>query len=206
MDADLRRHFDRAVDDDPGADPGAMAYAAISAGGRIRRRRKLTAVAGVAAGVAAALGVAVGVHLQSPATRPADPPVTVAAAMRPMAAPACSAELVEDGATDVAMFLTQDVTDRQRSALRTALDDDARVDVLHYESREQAYQRFRTLWADSPEFVAAVRPDQLPESFRLRLVNPSDHAAFHAEYAAMDGVQDIIGRVCPASAPVGGVL
>jgi MYXO-CTERM domain-containing protein len=38
VEENLREQFDRAVGDDPGADPGPMAYAAIAGGGRIRRR------------------------------------------------------------------------------------------------------------------------------------------------------------------------
>ena len=48
MDVDLREQFDRAVSDDPGADPGEMAQLAIVQGGRLRRRRRqLAAAAGV---------------------------------------------------------------------------------------------------------------------------------------------------------------
>jgi hypothetical protein len=34
------------------------------------------------------------------------------------------------------------------------------VDTLIFESREQAYQRFRTRWAQNPDLVAAVTADR----------------------------------------------
>ena len=205
MDANLRQHFDRAVSADPGADPGEMAHAAIVQGGRVRRRRRQTAVAGVAAGIVAALGVAAGVNHEPEAPGPANPPLTVAAAMMPVAAPSCTEKPVEHDATDVILFLAADAAERQRSAIMSALDDDARVESLEFESREQAFDRFRRLWADSPDFVAAVSADQMPESFRVRLVDAAQYSAFRAEYEATDGVDDVLGRVCPSSAPVGGV-
>ncbi|MEV4705979.1 permease-like cell division protein FtsX [Actinoplanes sp. NPDC049316] len=205
MDADLRKHFDRAVSDDPGADAGEMALAAIAQGGRMRRRRRQMAGAGVAAGVVVALAVVGGVSLRPEPAEPAGPPMTVAAAMMPLTAPSCSEKPVESGATDVVVFLIPDSTDRQSSALGSTLREDARVADVRFENRQQAWERFRTLWADSPDFVSSVSPKQLVESFRLRLADPAQYKAFRAEYATMDGVGSIVGRVCPASAPVGGV-
>ncbi|MEV4348317.1 permease-like cell division protein FtsX [Actinoplanes sp. NPDC049596] len=105
----------------------------------------------------------------------------------------------------MAIFLTSEATRRQRSAIGSALANDKRVSSSVFENREQAYDKFRKLWADSPDFVASVTPDSLPESFRVRLADTSRYAAFHTDYAAMGGVQDIVGRVCPPSAPIGGV-
>jgi cell division transport system permease protein len=106
----------------------------------------------------------------------------------------------------VLIFLAADVTDRQRSALESALGVDSRVGVLHFENRDQAYQRFRTRWESNPDLLAAVGADRLPESFRLRLVNASQYTALRGQYAAMAGVEQIIGRTCPPRAPVGGTL
>jgi cell division transport system permease protein len=200
VDANLRKHFDQAVSHDPGADPGEMAHAAIALGGRVRRRRRQMTAAGVTAGVVAlALGVVAGVNFES---RSPNPPVTVTLSMMLAAAPSCSAEPVDSDATDVVIVLDDD---RQRPALEAALDDDARVGTVHFESREQAYQRFRERWANSPHSVASAGPKALSESFRLRLVDASQYAAFRAQYAAMTGVARIDGRKCATSAPVGGV-
>jgi hypothetical protein len=206
VDASLREHFDRAVAGDPGIDPGEMAHAAIAEGGRIRRRRKRMVVASAAAGLVTVFGVVAGLNLLTGAPRSEDPPVTIAAAMMPVAAPSCSAKPVDRDATDVLIFLVADATDRQRTALESALGDDARVGSLLFENREQAYQRFRARWARNPDLVAAVGANQFPESFRLRLVNASQYTALRGQYAAMAGVEQIIGRTCPASAPVGGTL
>ena len=205
MDANLREQFDRAVRDDPGADAGEMALTAIVEGGRVRRRRRQLAAAGVAAGLVGVLGIGVVVNQQSAPTSPVAPPVTVAAAMMPVAAPSCSVKPVESDATDVAIFLAFDSTAEQRSVLASKLEHDSRVRDVRFEDRAQAYQRFQNLWVNDPDFVASVSPANLPELFRVRLVDPRQYTAFRADYAATDGVDQIAGRICPAAAPVGGV-
>ncbi len=147
------------------------------------------------------LGVMAGLGLPSDA----EPPVTVAAAMMPLAAPSCSVNPVESDATDVALFLDGDVSGRERSALASALDEDPRVATVFFQDRSAAYEKFRELWADSPDFVAAVSPQDLPESFRLRLVNASQFTSFRSDYLGEDGVHDVLGRICPVGAAVGGV-
>lgn len=198
MTPDLRDHFDLAVGDDPGASLDDLAHAAIAEGGRLRRRRIRMTAASVAAGVLAVAGVAVGVNLSS-AT---EPPVTLAAAMQPVTASSCLPQPVETDATDVMIFLDG----AQRPALETALRKDPRVGALLFESREQAYERFRARYAHNPDLLAAVAAGRFPESFRLRLGAPEQYAGFRLRYAAMDGVASVVGRRCAPDAPVGGVL
>jgi hypothetical protein len=205
VEPDLRKQFDLAVSADPGADSGEMARFAMLQGGRIRHRRRL-AVAGLAAGVVAMIVTVSAVDLLDgaapPAAPPAGPPVMVAAGMR-LPAPDCSANPVTADATDAIIYLN--ATDRQQSAIGEALNDDKRVVSVIFESREEAYARFLVLWKDSPDFVASVTPESLPSSYRLRLHDRAQFTTFSREYAKKPGVREIIGRVCPERAPVGGV-
>ncbi|GIE76822.1 hypothetical protein Aph02nite_27720 [Actinoplanes philippinensis] len=201
MDGHLRDRFDEAVAGDPGLAPGALARAAMAEGGRIRRRRTGLTAAGAAVLVVAAGGLAV-------ANLPRDagpPPVTIAAAMLPAPASSCSVEPVEEGATDLAVFLGTAATERQRAAVEAAVHGDTRIGAVVFESRQSAHQRFVSLWADNPELVAAIDASQFPDSFRLRLVAAEQDAAVRARLAAMPGVEQIIGHRCPVDAPVGGL-
>jgi hypothetical protein len=205
VDLDLRDHFDRAVRADPGGPLGALADAAIAEGGRLRRRRHRRVAGGLAAGVVAVAGAVAVLTLPPDAPGPAGSPATVAAAMIPVPAPACLPQPVDIDATDVVVLLAA-ATDGQRSAVGTALRDDPRVDTLLFESRAQAYERFRTRFADNPDLVAAVGAGRFPESFRLRLRATGEYAAFRLRSAAADGVTQVVGRRCTPDAPVGGVL
>jgi len=184
--------FERALDDEPVPPPGDPVRQAMAHGRRIRRRRGLL-VGGSAAAAVLAATVALNVILA-----PAEPPPvsTIAAAMMAPADPACTWP-VRDDATDVSIFLRDDVTVAQLAELRDALWTDPAVRVVRFEDRSQAYQRFKVLWAESPDFVAAVSAASLPQSFRLELAEPSGYRRFAARFQHRAGVADVIGRACP---------
>src|SRR5688500_1160558 len=73
---------------------------------------------------------------------------------------------------EVSIFLKADVTGEQRDALGNELRADPLVDNVEYGSKEQAYENFTKLYADSPDLVESVKPDTLPESYRVKLKNP----------------------------------
>jgi cell division protein FtsX len=121
--------------------------------------------------------------------------VSIAAAMMAPADPAC-AWPVQDDATDASIFLSDDITLPQLAELRDALWTDPVVRVVRFEDRSQAFQRFKALWADSPDFVAAVNADDLPQSFRLELAEPAGYRQFAARFQGRAGVSQVIGRAC----------
>ncbi|GAA4607043.1 hypothetical protein BJY16_006125 [Actinoplanes octamycinicus] len=203
MTRNVRDYFDEAVSGDPGAPLDEMAAVAIASGGRLRRQRRTRRmVAAVAAGAVAVTGLS----LWRGAPDPAGPPETVAAAMQQVSAPSCLPRPVQTDATDVVVVLASTATDAQRAALRTALGGDARVSAIEFDTREQAYQRFRDRWADNPDLLAVAAAQPFPESFRLRLVSAGQFAGLRADYAASAGVDQVIGRRCGTDAPVGGAL
>ena len=204
MEPNLREQFDRAVSNDPGADLGGLATAAMGEGRRIRRRRRHVIAAGAAVGLTMLAGVAGVQQFKASRDAPPSPSETVAAAMVPPAK-SCSEQPVDRNATDAAIFLLPDVSEKQRRDLEQALSAEPNLAAFGYESREVAFERFKKLWKDSPDFVKSVTPDSLPESFLVRLKDPAGYEAFHATFSAKAGVDDIVGRRCPESASIGGV-
>jgi cell division transport system permease protein len=97
---------------------------------------------------------------------------------------------------EVSIFLKADITDEQRSAL----DGELRADPLvadggvTYESREEAYENFRQLYRDSPDLVESVKPDTLPESFRVKLKDPQKFKEISERYKDKAGVDDIVDQ------------
>jgi cell division transport system permease protein len=95
---------------------------------------------------------------------------------------------------EVSIFLKADITQDQRSSLQNDLQNDALVQSVIYESKEQAYQRFTTQFRDAPDLVAATKPDSLPESFRVKLKDPKKVQALSDEFRSRDGISEIVDQ------------
>jgi cell division transport system permease protein len=98
------------------------------------------------------------------------------------------------GEIEVSIFLREDVTDPQREAINQAIDSNPLVESKTYETREQAFQKFRELWRDSPDFIESVTPDSLPESFRVKLKDPEKYGDFAKQIEGQQGIQDIVDQ------------
>ena len=95
---------------------------------------------------------------------------------------------------EVAMFMRNDVSEAQRSSLKSALESDPQVAKAIFESKEQAYERFKELWRDSPNLANTVKANQLPESFRVKLNDPQAFKTFTAKYQGKEGIDEIVDQ------------
>ena len=98
------------------------------------------------------------------------------------------------GEIEVSIFLREDVSEAQRAAITQAIDTNPLVASKEYETREQAFEKFKVLWRDSPDFINSVGPDSLPESFRVKLKNPEQYKAFADQMQGQQGIQDIVDQ------------
>lgn len=95
----------------------------------------------------------------------------------------------------VSIYLKDDVTDTQRANLDSALDDDKSLIKDHfYESKDEAYERFKEQFRDAPDLVNSVKPDALPESFRVTLNDPEQFAQVDGKYKTTEGVDSIVDQ------------
>jgi Cell division protein len=88
------------------------------------------------------------------------------------------------------------VTDSQRSAIKDMLGSAAvkpYVDGYEYESQDQALQHFREQFKNSP-IVDTVTADQLPESFRVKMVDPEKYDVINELFSSMKGVDTVIDQ------------
>lgn len=95
---------------------------------------------------------------------------------------------------EVSIFLKDGVTAEQRTGLESALKGDALVENTIHETKADAYSRFREQFKDSPELVANVRPDALPESYRVKLKDPSKYQAVADKYKTFAGVDQVVDQ------------
>jgi cell division transport system permease protein len=99
------------------------------------------------------------------------------------------------GKVEVSIFLKPDVTEAQRTSLQTDLNGDQLVQKpVIYESRDTAWQRFKTQFKDAPDLVNATKPDSLPESFRVKLKDPNQFQSVYDKYSVRDGIAEIIDQ------------
>ncbi|SDY27942.1 cell division transport system permease protein [Modestobacter sp. DSM 44400] len=92
----------------------------------------------------------------------------------------------------VSIYLTDDVTDEQRTAIQTALAGSPEVKDFIYESKDDAYARFTKQFQEQPALIANTPADALPESFRVELVNPERYQVIAQQFpVGQNGVEDV---------------
>jgi cell division transport system permease protein len=95
---------------------------------------------------------------------------------------------------EVSIFLETEITDEQRADLDAALANDPLVASYYFETQEDAYEQFRSLFADQPELVDAVGPESLPESYRVQLTDPEQFQQISERYAQVEGISEIVDQ------------
>jgi cell division transport system permease protein len=84
---------------------------------------------------------------------------------------------------EVSMFLkTEGVTDEQKSSIKSALDSDNLVQSWSFESKDEAYEKFKVLFASAPDLVNLTKTESLPESYRVKLKDTNTFDTFEAKY------------------------
>ncbi|WP_455353450.1 permease-like cell division protein FtsX [Streptomyces sp. SYSU K217416] len=82
------------------------------------------------------------------------------------------------------------VTSEQKKTIKADLEKMAAVDTVHYESADQAYKHYKEQFGDSP-LASSLTPDQMQESFRVKLDNPEKYKVVATAFAGRDGVQSV---------------
>jgi cell division transport system permease protein len=83
-----------------------------------------------------------------------------------------------------------EVTQTQRDQIRTDLDAMPQVQKIYYESKQQAYTRFKQQFKNSA-IVDNVTADQMPESFRVKLTNPELFPIIASAFIGRDGIEQV---------------
>jgi cell division transport system permease protein len=79
------------------------------------------------------------------------------------------------------------VTAAQRLSIQQGLTELPVVESVFYESQSQAYSRFKERFKDSA-IAQNVTADQLPESFRVKLKDPTEFAVIVSAFSGRPGV------------------
>ena len=92
--------------------------------------------------------------------------------------------------SDVPSCATGEITPDQRELIRSDLDALPEVEQIYYESKTMAYARFKEQFRNSA-IVDNVTPDQMPESFRVKLVDPEQFPIIASAFVGRAGVEQV---------------
>jgi cell division transport system permease protein len=98
------------------------------------------------------------------------------------------------GKVEVSIYLKNEVTQAQRDQLREELESMPEVDRVEFESREQAYERFKEQFKDTEDVIASTSPEVLPESFRVKLKDPKKFEVVASAFADRPGVDNVVDQ------------
>ncbi|MCX4731761.1 permease-like cell division protein FtsX [Streptomyces sp. NBC_01363] len=83
------------------------------------------------------------------------------------------------------------VTAQQKKDIENDLGKmDDLVEKVTYESADQAYKHYQDQFGDSP-MASNITPDQMQESFRVKLHDPKKYKVVATAFAGRDGVQSV---------------
>jgi cell division transport system permease protein len=95
---------------------------------------------------------------------------------------------------EVSVFLQNTISPTQQSHLGDLLNHMPEVASVHYESKAEAYARFKRLFANQPQLVASVGQDALPASFRVKLKDPEKFQVVAARLTSQPGIDKIVDQ------------
>lgn len=82
------------------------------------------------------------------------------------------------------------VTDAQKKEIEHDLKEMAAVDTVTFETVDQAYKHYQDQFGDTP-MAGNITPDQMQESFRVKLKDPEKYKVVATAFAGRAGVQSV---------------
>jgi cell division transport system permease protein len=82
------------------------------------------------------------------------------------------------------------VTEDQKKAIRADLGKMSVVQKVTHETQDEAYKHYKEQFGDSP-LAGTITPDQMQESYRIKLKNPEQYKVIASAFNGRDGVQSV---------------
>jgi cell division transport system permease protein len=99
---------------------------------------------------------------------------------------------------EVSVYLTNDVSANDKNCsqqpcagLRDELTQTSGVESVTFENRDQAYARFKEIFSSQPELIKLARPEALPASFHVKLVDQSRSDVIIKAFNGKPGVRSV---------------
>ena len=95
---------------------------------------------------------------------------------------------------EVSVFLRDDISPTQQQHLGDLLNGMPETADVRYESKDEAYRRFKVIFANQKALVDNVQPGALPASFRVKLKDPQQFAVVAARLTGQPGIDKIVDQ------------
>jgi cell division transport system permease protein len=92
---------------------------------------------------------------------------------------------------EVSVFLRDDASSEEIEALGQTIAEIPQVQDVYFENRDQAYENFQRLFRDNTALVENVDPSAMPQSYRVKLVDPGDVPVIRARLAGNPAIEEI---------------
>ena len=92
------------------------------------------------------------------------------------------------------VYLEDGFTPSTLAAIRSEIQGIDGVTIVGFESKEEAFKRFKELFHDQPDLIENTNPDALPASFLIRLPTAQSED-INQQLEAESGVEDVVPQL-----------
>ncbi|HEY9522191.1 MAG TPA: permease-like cell division protein FtsX [Thermopolyspora sp.] len=85
-------------------------------------------------------------------------------------------------------------SDPQKAALKQQIQGMSQVERVEFENQAQAYENFKQQYAGNTVMLSAVKVDDLPESFRVKLKDPENYGTVIQTLQGAPGVSNVVDQ------------
>lgn len=96
-----------------------------------------------------------------------------------------------EGKVELNVFLREEITPEQSKELGSAISSMPEVSKVFYESKDQAFNEYKKMFADTPAIWQNVDPNALPASYRIKLKDPNTAQAVASRLEGRPGVDEV---------------
>ncbi|MEW2548342.1 permease-like cell division protein FtsX [Streptomyces sp. NPDC047002] len=82
------------------------------------------------------------------------------------------------------------VTDQEKASIKADLDKMGIIQHVYHETADQAYKHYQQQYGDTA-FASSITPDQMEESYRVKLKDPQKYKVIATAFSGRDGVQSV---------------
>ncbi len=86
------------------------------------------------------------------------------------------------------------VTQAQKAQLEQQIKGMTEVERVEFENQTQAYENFKQQYADNSTLLSAIKVEDMPESFRVKLKNPEQYGNVIQTLQGTEGVANVVDQ------------